>query len=371
MKCKDLAKRFLSLSIIILVIFAAGLIAGKGQRIFAEEREKQIQEPIWRQTFAKRLKEMVSYSFKEKLLKDVLAAFRNDQRLNIILDIKGRGVNPESRITFNLKDVRFESALSWTVRLAGLDYVMTDQAIFITRRENMLPEWRKEIARREKKARTGLLEKFLPTLQEKFIKPVTLDIDGVPIQEALAQLARIGDVNIIYLPGPEAPFTPLTFKIEKMTLENAFKWLLRLEGLDYLIIDEAVVVGRPGILARWKSIGLLLEGLAPLARVVPFDFKGTPLRQALEELSRKSGVTIQLEAPEGVNPPVTAKSEDTELLDAVQIIVLKSVPKSLYLPLVKPQKDAIYVFIREKKLEEKTVPSAPPDEPSAGPASAE
>ena len=369
MKCKDLAKRFLSLSIIILVIFATGLIAGKGQRIFAEEREKQIQEPIWRQTFAKRLKEIVSYSFEGKPLKDVLAAFRKDQRLNIILDTKGRGVNPESRITFNLKDVRFESALSWTVRLAGLDYVMTDQAIFITRRENMLPEWRKEIARREKKARTGLLEKFLPTLQEKFIKPVTLDIDGVPIQEALAQLARIGDVNIIYLPGPEAPLTPLTFKIEKMTLENAFKWLLRLEGLDYLIIDEAVVVGRPGILARWQDIGLLLEGEAALAKAVSFAFDAVPLRQALQELQRISGVKIQLEGPEEINPPVTIKAENLELLPAVRII-LSQVGLD-YALTISPQKDAIYVFIREKKLEEKTVPPVPPDEPSPGPASAE
>jgi len=370
MRCKDLANPKW-IGIIILVIFATGLIAGKDQQVVAEERQGEIQEPIWRQTFAKRLKETVSYSFEAKPLKDVLETFRKDQRLNIILDTKGRRVNPESRITLHLKDVRFESALSWTVRLAGLDYAITHQAIFISRRENMPSEWRKEIARRKKKERIHLLQKFLPALQEKFIRPVTLEISEVPINDALAKVARIGDVNIIYLPDSEPHPTPVAFKIEKMTLENAFKWLLRLEGLDYLIIDEAVVVGRPSILARWKPIGLLLEGLPPLARVVPFDFRETPLRQALEELSRKSGVIIYIEAPEEVNPPVTAKSEDTELLDAVQTIVLKSVPKSLYLPLVKAQKDAIYVFIGERKLEEETVPPALPEEALAEPAEAE
>ena len=369
MRCKDLVKRFLLLNIIILVIFATVLIAGKEQQIFADEPEEQTPEPIWRQTFARRLKEIVSYSFEGKPLKDVLEIFRKDQHLNIILDTKGRGVNPKRRITFHLKDVRFESALSWTLRFAGLDYVIIHQAIFITRAENMPPEWRKEILRREKKARMLLLEKFLPRLREKFIEPVTLDIDGVRVQEALAELARLGGVNIIYLSDPEAPLAPVTLKAEKMTLENAFKWLLRLERLDYLIMDEAIVVGRPGILARWQDVGLLLEGEAALAKAVSFTFVDLPLRQALEELQRMSEVKITLVGPEEINPPVTIKAENLELLAAVRIILSRL--DLDYALSTSPQKDAISVLIREKKAEEEKVAPLPEEEESSGPESQE
>lgn len=369
MRCKDLFKRPLLLNILVVVIFATVLIAGKNQQAVGEEQEKAGPEPIWRQTFAKRLKAIVSYSFEGEPLTDVLETFRKNQHLNIILDAKGRGVNPEIRITFHFKKARFESVLAWTVRLAGLDYAIQHQAIFITRAENMVPEWRKEVSRREKNARIHLLEKFLPRLREKFIEPVTLDIDGVSIQEALAELSRLGDVNILYLSDTEARFVPVTFKVEMMTLENAFKWLLRLEGLEYLIIDEAIVVGRPGLLARWKDVGLLLEGVPPLAQALSFTFVDVPLRQALEELQRMSGVKITLEGPEEINPPVTIKAENLELLAAVRVILSRL--DLDYALTTSPQKDAIDVLIREKKAAEETVVPLPEEEESSEPESQE
>ncbi len=369
MRCKDLFKRPLLPNIVILVIFATVLIAGKEQQIFADEPEEQTQEPIWRRTFAKRLKEIVSYSFEDEPLKDVLETFRKNQHLNIILDTKGRGVNPEIRMTFHFKKVRFESVLSWTARLAGLDYAIQHQAIFITRAENMVPEWRKEVSRRKKNARIQLLEKFLPRLREKFIEPVTMDIDGAHIQEALAELSRLGDVNILYLSDTEARLVPVTFKVEMMTLENAFEWLLRLEGLEYLIIDEAIVVGRPGLLARWKNVGLLLEGVPPLAQAVSFTFVDEPLREALEELQKMSGVKITLEGPEEINPPVTIKAENLELLAAVRIILSRL--DLDYALTTSPQKDAINVLIREKKAAEETVVPLPEEEESPRPESQE
>ncbi|KPJ59326.1 MAG: hypothetical protein AMS15_07035 [Planctomycetes bacterium DG_23] len=344
---KNLVKGLVLVNIVILAVFSASLLVGRGQEAVAQEQEKETQRPPWQRTFDQRLKETVSYSFEREPLKEVLETYRKDLRLNIILDAKGRGVNPEAPITLELRNVRFESALSWTTRLAGLDYVIRNQAIFISRWESMLPEWRKEIPRREKEAKISLLEKFLPPLRDRFTKPVTVTIEGEPLSVALAQLSRLGEVNIIYLWDPATRPAPVTFQVENMTLENAFKWLLRLEGLDYLIIDEAIVVGQPAIIGRWKDIGLLLEGEAALAREVSFTFEEVPLRQAMEELQKMSGVEIKLESPEEVNPPITIKAENLELLAAVRIILSRL--DLDYALTTSPQKDAINVLIRKKK----------------------
>jgi hypothetical protein len=344
------------------MIFAA-IFAARCPEAVAQEQEKGTQESLWQEIFAWTQKQIVSYSFESEPLKEVLEDFRKDHRLNIILDAKGRGVNPDIPISLELKNVRFGSALSWAVRLAGLDYVISQQAIFITRRENMLPEWRKEITQREKKAKMRLLEDFLPALREKFVKSVTVNIEREPIEVVLAELSRLGEVNIIYISDPQARPVSVTFQVENMSLENAFKWLLRLEALDYLIIDEAIVVGPPALIGRWKDIGLLLEGEAVLSREVSFTFQEVPLRQVMEELQKMSGVVINLEAPEEINPPVTITAENLELLTAVRVIL--SGLDLDYALTTSPQRDAIAILIRKKKAEE--APVAPEQEESAGP----
>jgi type II secretory pathway component GspD/PulD (secretin) len=95
------------------------------------------QEESWAQEIRRRLDKRVSFEFVQTPLSEAVQFLQNLTKVNMILDpvaIKDVGDAP---ITLRVSQMKLELALDWILRLAGLQYMLKDNAIFISKPENL------------------------------------------------------------------------------------------------------------------------------------------------------------------------------------------------------------------------------------------
>ena len=95
------------------------------------------QEEAWAQEIRRRLDKRVSFEFVQTPLSEAVQFLQNLTKVNMILDpvaIKDVGDAP---ITLRVSQMKLELALDWILRLAGLQYMLKDNAIFISKPENL------------------------------------------------------------------------------------------------------------------------------------------------------------------------------------------------------------------------------------------
>jgi hypothetical protein len=108
----------------------------------------------------------------------------------------------------------------------------------------------------------------------------------------------------------------------EMTFRNALDWVCRLADVRYAVRDEVIYIA-----AQKRLDALRLEtGESALAlvfrRPVTYEFKDTPVDEALERLSRLSRVSIDLGGLKpGEKLTVTLKGENVELNRAVRDVM--------------------------------------------------
>ncbi|MCY3021318.1 MAG: tetratricopeptide repeat protein, partial [Planctomycetota bacterium] len=99
--------------------------------------EAKAEEP-WKQEVRKKLEKRVSFEFADTPLEDALKFLNSTTNTAIVLDPKvtAEGIN-RTPIRLRVQDMEADLALKWLLRLADLRYELRNQAVFVSRPENL------------------------------------------------------------------------------------------------------------------------------------------------------------------------------------------------------------------------------------------
>ncbi|MBN1808183.1 MAG: hypothetical protein JW909_03880 [Planctomycetes bacterium] len=98
--------------------------------------DEQGQE-AWAQDIKRKLDKRVSFEFVQTPLSEAVQFLQNLTKVNMILDPLALDEVGDSPITLRVAQMKLELALDWILRLAGLNYMLKDNAIFISKPENL------------------------------------------------------------------------------------------------------------------------------------------------------------------------------------------------------------------------------------------
>lgn len=277
-------------------------------------------EPGWQTKLEEKLSKIVTVNFQDTTLNKALEFFRRSTEANIILDTGASDLS-EKRLTLVLNRVRAESGLAWTARLMGLDYIIRDEAIFLAKPDQMPVDWRGAMQERYRRIVASGQESWWTDIEARLDKPVKVAFKGDPLPAVVGYLATESGINIV-LDGHLAASDKSVRLEGEMTVKSALGWVAKLADVKYVIRDEVIYVATPEALAALR----LETGESPLdllfRRPVTFHFLQTPLRDALDRLSRLSNVAVELQ---GVGPdetlPVSVEGEQVEVGRAVRMVM--------------------------------------------------
>ncbi|GMV80094.1 MAG: hypothetical protein AMXMBFR7_12780 [Planctomycetota bacterium] len=103
----------------------------------SDSGKARAEEP-WKEEVRKKLARRVSFEFVDTPLEEALAFLNSLTKVNIILDPRVAAENAgKLPITLRVADMDMQTALKWILRLAELDYDLRNQAVFITKKQNL------------------------------------------------------------------------------------------------------------------------------------------------------------------------------------------------------------------------------------------
>lgn len=94
-------------------------------------------EAPWEQAIRAKLERSVSFDFKEKPLKDVIEYFRTECRINIVVAPNVWEHVADSAITLRVNEMTAVGALYFVLKLADVEYQLSDEAVIVHMRENI------------------------------------------------------------------------------------------------------------------------------------------------------------------------------------------------------------------------------------------
>lgn len=291
---------------VLLVCAVAGLLA---QPMFAQD---------WRDRIDAALAAKATYDFREMAVADVARTISTDSGVNVVLD-SSPFFDPARKLTFKLNKMSYDNVLTWFSRLAGAEWVIQDEAVFIAPLERIDAAGKLQIERRNQNRRAQAEKTWFPQFREVLSQPRGVDFKGKRLQEAADSLAALFDLNILLSPEVDGRIQ-LTLSVSEMTGENIIAWVARKAGIDYAVLDEAVYLASVPRVASLRAAGLDFSSRARPYQLVTFDFENTPLDEALSELANQAGVEIVLRSGPGALPSVTLKGADMSLMAAVQAV---------------------------------------------------
>jgi len=269
----------------------------------------QPEEP-WEREIRAKLERKVSFDFVDTPLDEVLGFLRSLSNINIVLDPKAAatGAN-KTPITLRVQDMTLGVAFQWILRVSDLRMSLRDQCLFVSSSDATLVEMRvfdvsglpisaellasllgqkfpvpvfeksdisiaaignllqvahSREALREIRGMITTIREQAPTgkivfqsdavpewkkaVQGKLKKKVTFEFVDTPLEEAIAFLQNLANVNIVVDPKIIAAGSPtINLRVTDMELSLAMEWILRLADCNYSIENEAVFISKAGI----------------------------------------------------------------------------------------------------------------------------
>lgn len=132
--------------------------------------------------------------------------------------------------------MRMELALQWILKLADLDYKISDGAIVICK------PYEHAVA---SAAAPTADEPWKQDIRKKLSRKVSFEFVDTPLEEALLFLTSLTNVNIILDPKVAAKAThktPITIRVKDMEVELALKEILRKAKLKYELRNQAMFI---------------------------------------------------------------------------------------------------------------------------------
>lgn len=278
----------------------------------------------WEKEIDAKLSEPISVEFDGTDLPKALAYFRERTKVNILLDM-GSSTRPADqvvpKVTLKLDGVQAESALAWTVRLAGMGYVVRDQAIYVAPESSMAPEWRQEMRARYARRMSDLKTGWMRRIETKMRSKIDVSFHNEQVDRAAEEIAVKSGLNIVVDTESAKTARPVNYQVNEMTVENVLKWMTQYTGLRYVLRDEVIYIGSQSSMAKLQletgTAGVPAKFLQP----VSFDFKDVELTKALRQLQQISGVTIEVPQPPAQERKVTINAQGLELDKAVRLVL--------------------------------------------------
>jgi type II secretory pathway component GspD/PulD (secretin) len=103
----------------------------KAATSFGEKMEEQ----EWERRIKESLNKKVTFDFVETPLQDVVNFLSSLVDVTIVLDTTATKDAPN--VTLRVNDMRLQSALNWILKLVALKYTLKDEAVFISKGENI------------------------------------------------------------------------------------------------------------------------------------------------------------------------------------------------------------------------------------------
>lgn len=238
--------------------------------------------PPWMAELKKKLERKISFDFVETPLRDVVSFLQQITNATIILDEHAVEKLPNSDVTLKVTDMRLGPALERIVDQVGLGYVLTEQVIFVSSKDQVSDR---------------------PRPNE--VADVELELRD-PESDAKTRLSGYRfhqrELGKFYIFCSDA----------KGSIVRVSGWddVLLLVGEGYLTEEERknILAGQP---PPWLS-----DIRKTLALKISFDFIETPLRDVVHFLQSITNATIILDpkaVKELANPEVTLKVTDMKL----------------------------------------------------------
>jgi len=98
---------------------------------------QQAEQPEWSREIERKLERKVSFEFAETPLTEAIAFLQTLTKANIIIDPAAAQDKGSTPITLKVTNMTLRLALDWILKLADLDYALSDYAIFVSERENL------------------------------------------------------------------------------------------------------------------------------------------------------------------------------------------------------------------------------------------
>jgi type II secretory pathway component GspD/PulD (secretin) len=177
------------------------------------------------------LERNVSFDFTNTPLKDVAAFLATMTDTTVILDPKvATGNEP---VTLNVKDMQVWRALKWIVRLVNLEYSVENGAIFLSTKKRIL----------EGAIKTPKLSGT--KVKEKFERKVSVEFADTALENVMAFLGGLADMNVLVQPDVEPKQLKIDLKAKEMKMADVFGWLMRMYDLTYKVEgDNAIYVSK-------------------------------------------------------------------------------------------------------------------------------
>lgn len=276
------------------------------------------QETPWLTAMNQKLSQTLSVNFDGTELSDALNYFRDRTGVNVILARPPD--TPMPKITLNLHNLEAESALAWTVRLAGYSYAIRNQAVFVAPPAQINQEWRQSMRLRYLERMGNEKRGWYKQVSTALETPIDVDVKNEPIDRAMEMVAQKSGLNIVVDQAAVRGARPVTLEAKGMTVRNVITWETKLAELRYVVEDEVIYVTNDAGLAALR----LESGSNVPARFltpVSFQFNNTELTRALRHLQQISDVGIEVENPPAVERHVTMSVQDMSLDRALRMLM--------------------------------------------------
>jgi len=173
-------------------------------------------------------------------------------------------------------------------------------------------------------------EAVIQAIRAKLQRRVSFDLCDTPVPEAIAFMQAMTKVSMVVAPV-ERELPPINLRVDDMRLENAWRWALRLAGLDYdfrpgptgkysMVVFEGPgrLTGGPSVRSRHSVEPGTRQRIAEALKTrVSCEFIDTPLAEVLAffEEKTRAGFILLPEPNPYVDPhlvdmPVTMKLND-------------------------------------------------------------
>jgi len=208
-------------------------------------------EPEWRRELQRRLGRKVTFDFVDTPLSKLLLFLEALTGTTIVVD---RAVAAKP-ITLKVRDMSVARVFELH-RLAGLDNVLLDEAIFVAESGRVVEVLWHEVARRAMAQPPGDGDARHEEFRRRLGSKVSFELAGTPLATARSFLQQLAKVDITIDPAAVKAGldtrTPVTLKVQDMRLENAIKWFARAAGLTCSFRKGVVWISTP---ERIRSAG--------------------------------------------------------------------------------------------------------------------
>lgn len=202
------------------------------------------------------LDQAVSIEFADQPLQEALSQLTEQTKVRIVFDrvpLGQMGINTDLRVSTKLDGVPLRTALHLILDPYNLSYVRLGNTLLVTTEEAAV---RRQLRQR-----------------------VNVDLDGIPLADALKQLARGTDSNLVLDPRAtkEAKATPVSMQLEDVPLETVVRLLAEVAGLKSVRIGNILFVTTD---ARAEKLRAEPESSTPTGPGGDFPRYSTPVAPA-------------------------------------------------------------------------------------------